>query len=1024
MALGYRLPSTIIYDNTKPASFNVSSSQRTPCFIGLASPYKTTTSESVVRGAIGVNDSLAYSSSGIYQMRSVGSLRGLGNFKENTHYQVVSNKISWLPKITNTESLIVADVLTPVAYNLTIDSPIGGLDSTSGYCQIGSTPTPFIGAAPHLIPAGTYSIRVAVDGGSPTVVSVVVVGGETWTQLVTALSSTLTGATASIVATKIKIVSTTTGSSSAISISDGITNGLLAAITLINEYKTSIGTPSNGTDATNGYSDIHYASAVYFTPTGLTGLSAGTYNIKLKIDAGVATDHPIVIAASGTTWNDLVNLISAISGVTASIVDGNIRIISNTLGSVSALIIADGTSTGLIAAMNISVSGIATFVVGSASANASIGLVDVTTTPTTIVGSSLSGIVAGTYTLNLNVNGGGVVTYSVTLLGTETWAQVASKLDTAIALVADAAISSGKLRISSKISGAISTVALTDGATNGFLAAIDAVVGSNTPNIESSVSGTNATSGAGTLSSTPEAFTSTKMCNLPSGVYTLKVTVDGGSSADKNITITGPTQTWSSVVTSLNSSLSGATASIVSNKIAVQSNSTGVSSTIVLANGTTNGVITALNNLTGTTITVQVNTAQYPRDIASTKIDFISGVTTYNFTLTSPIVDHATTATITGDAAGIEAIQSGSILNLSSVGVWLDTGSTYYASYDYNRPDSDFNVYKTFQDFNVLTSDLGENTPANDLVMAANLALTAYSVPNIGVIQIKSKTKTNFLNALEVIKYKDVDDVLALSTDPDVRSYVINHVNERSLAESKRNRMAYCGAPSGTPVGDELTPSSLRGIASSIKNERIVFVNATRGLYYYNDPITGVQNSTVVDGAFIACAVGAFRDSFSSPTTPLINKNISGITLFSEDYDSYYSEYMLTQSGASSCFLLAPSAAGGMVVWDDLTTDNSTVERNNINIITAKDYLSKDIAHQMDTVWKGSLIKNPTDYAAQVSSFLAKLMNTYLRNNVIAAVVTTSAVMDSVRKDTVIIFYSYNAVYTHKYTEGSFEIIV
>ena len=146
--------------------------------------------------------------------------------------------------------------------------------------------------------------------------------------------------------------------------------------------------------------------------------------------------------------------------------------------------------------------------------------------------------------------------------------------------------------------------------------------------------------------------------------------------------------------------------------------------------------------------------------------------------------------------------------------------------------------------------------------------------------------------------------------------------------------------------------------------------------------------------------------------------------MFAEDYDNYYSEYQLTQAGSSSCFLLAPAASGGMMVWDDLTTDNATVEKNNINIVTTEDYIANDVSAQMDRVFKGQLITNQSEYVGSVGTFLSKLMNEYQRNKLIAKVVSTSAKMHDTRKDTVIIYYSYNAVYTHKYTEGSYEIIV
>ena len=50
--------------------------------------------------------------------------------------------------------------------------------------------------------------------------------------------------------------------------------------------------------------------------------------------------------------------------------------------------------------------------------------------------------------------------------------------------------------------------------------------------------------------------------------------------------------------------------------------------------------------------------------------------------------------------------------------------------------------------------------------------------------------------------------------------------------------------------------------------------------------------------------------------------------------DDYYSDEMLKQAGACSVFLVRLGANNSIFVADDMTTDDTSVERNNINIIT------------------------------------------------------------------------------------------
>lgn len=351
----------------------------------------------------------------------------------------------------------------------------------------------------------------------------------------------------------------------------------------------------------------------------------------------------------------------------------------------------------------------------------------------------------------------------------------------------------------------------------------------------------------------------------------------------------------------------------------------------------------------------------------------------------------------------------------------VTAGATYFVTYRYVRPSTDYK-YKIFYNYNDVVNDLGDDVPTNTLVMIAKLALKVYNIPAISVVQVPAtETSNDYSTALDLIKYRDVQTVCALTNSSTVQALVAAHVRERSLAVNGRYRIAYMGAANGTAIGTESNSSSIRGMAVGYQYERVIFVNATRAKYYYNSLTTGEELTATVEGEFIAAAVAAYRDSFSYPATTLLNKTIPGLELYEEDYDDYYADNMLKNAGSSSVFLLK-NATGGMKVIDDLTTDNSTVERNNINIITAKDYIAKDVAIQMDRTFKGSLIKNRPNYAGVITDYLRTLFKTYLNNSIIESVDTIRVTLPTTRRDTVQIYYSYYAVYTHKYTEGEFSI--
>jgi len=391
-----------------------------------------------------------------------------------------------------------------------------------------------------------------------------------------------------------------------------------------------------------------------------------------------------------------------------------------------------------------------------------------------------------------------------------------------------------------------------------------------------------------------------------------------------------------------------------------------------------------------------------------------------------------------GSQRGLSDFVSGIHYNLTSNQiVWTSSGviavgATYFVSYHYNRPydavhitDTELNDYryKEFTQYEDVVADLGDDIPGNPLVMISKIALRYFNVPKIAVVQVKTSTLSDYSVALDLIKYRDVQTVVPLTTNSQIRALVAAHVTERTLPDNGRYRMAWFGAPTGTPIGTEGDSASLRGMAVALKNELCILINATRAKYYYNDPTTKAELSTVVDGSFIAAVLAAYRDSFVYPSTTLLNRNVPGLELYDEDYDDYYSENQLKLCGGSSVFLVQ-SVSGVMRVVDDLTTDNSTIERNNINIITAKHYIAKDVAIQVDRNFKGKLIIDRGSYVNTMMAFLTSLFTTYKKQSIIERIDTIKVNINSERRDTVDLFYSYYSIYTHKYTEGQYSLSV
>jgi hypothetical protein len=118
------------------------------------------------------------------------------------------------------------------------------LPATAGRQNIALDPD-VIGTSATGLVAGTYTVTIAVDGGVPIIVSVTDVEAATYDALVTAINTDLIGATATLVAGAITIVSDTVGASSSIAIS---ADALFIALAGFVSISSAVG----GTDATAG----------------------------------------------------------------------------------------------------------------------------------------------------------------------------------------------------------------------------------------------------------------------------------------------------------------------------------------------------------------------------------------------------------------------------------------------------------------------------------------------------------------------------------------------------------------------------------------------------------------------------------------------------------------------------------------------------------------------------------------------------------------------------------------------------
>ena len=255
------------------------------------------------------------------------------------------------------ESIITASYNTVLdAYDVSATAAIVGVSGTVGTASI-EYPTAMVAANPTGLVAGPYTLNMSLNGSTSVPYTVTVPGASTYTSLVTAIQTSLgAGVVVSLsvpLATPGAIIvsSTIPGVSSSVLLTDGATLGLIQALNVARVESATI-VDTTGINPTQGYQNL-VSSSLPIIADRDTKLSAGTYNLKVAVNGGAAVSYPIVVSAE-TIWSVLVATIETAVKAVANVklVGNSIVFTSNTYGAASAMAVTDGVVSGLLAAIN------------------------------------------------------------------------------------------------------------------------------------------------------------------------------------------------------------------------------------------------------------------------------------------------------------------------------------------------------------------------------------------------------------------------------------------------------------------------------------------------------------------------------------------------------------------------------------------------------------------------------------------------------------------------------------------------
>jgi len=430
--------------------------------------------------------------------------------------------------------------------NLRITSPTFGNASTvtvtdgpttQGTADAAVAPAT-LGTFVTVLAAATYDFDVTIDGGALQTLSITTVGGETYAAIAALMSAVVVGGSVSYVDSAFRVTSTTTGPTSAATIAAGtfgsgggdLFAALVAADTVVITFPAAVNgrgsifasltdftaissISGSGVGDANAYQVVDVAgNKVGASATGLSNVTSGYQEAvfvyqKLTTDyTGLANDATAytatatidgvaraisVVGSAAQTFADLIVEINAdiSTWATASLVQGRIRVTSLATGVTSTVSLADTGVNPLFAS-------VVNFYLFAAPVGGTTpvytfnvvfdngviqGYQDVNVGANKLPSSATSLVGVTTYTATITVDGVG---HPISILGSDapTYGALMTQIQADLAGTADVGLVGGNIRVQSRSTGAVSTVAITAGTLfaaplSGFVAVLAAVPG-------------------------------------------------------------------------------------------------------------------------------------------------------------------------------------------------------------------------------------------------------------------------------------------------------------------------------------------------------------------------------------------------------------------------------------------------------------------------------------------------------------------------------------------------------------------
>lgn len=332
-------------------------------------------------------------------------------------------------------------------------------------------------------------------------------------------------------------------------------------------------------------------------------------------------------------------------------------------------------------------------------------------------------------------------------------------------------------------------------------------------------------------------------------------------------------------------------------------------------------------------------------------------------------------------------------------------GSTYYATYEYTRLSSEYNLPKRFYTPDDVVADIGQPTVTpimNRLTIGAQIAFENRA-PSVIVVQIDDSNTPGSPIASEIQAAINGaatttvgTDVVVLDTKTTTHTALINFLETENGPVAKHYCRGYFGMPRGTLVGD--TDTSGTFVYTATRTLQVSADSPARGRMMLVAPADVSRNVTIESGAVVAtdldstytaAAIAALQTSFTLASNALIRRTITGFIV--DDFETYVAgeRWMLAQNGVT----VVTSDAGLLKLLDPVTTEaggGGLITFSEPSASVQKDVVTRAVQDTVDNNLVGVVPDSPDTFITTIKNYISTAIESKITSGDIGPYTDTS----------------------------------